>query len=160
MSASTGTPNRSAVPEYGMPEGQEAIDQVAGRKTRGRIWLSLFLASLIIAILALIALLFNIINGTIGLAAVQNALNPDALMTLVSERRMVAMPNTTSTEDDEEIAAGVAAEANAIGFFGFSYYDNHRDTLQLVPYEGVLPDTASVESGAYTLARPLYLYVN
>jgi phosphate transport system permease protein len=144
----------------GMPQGEEAQRQVERRRQRGRIWLALFQLALIIAIVSLIALLYNILNTTIGLAAVQNAMDPDQLMTLVDEERLLALPNTTATEDDEEIAAGVAVEPNAVGFLGFAYFDEHQETLKLVAADGVLPSAASVESGDYPLSRPLYLYVN
>lgn len=150
----------SAARATGMPEGPEAVEQVARRRRRGRIWLALFQGALLLAILALVALLFNILNGTYGLAAVENVVNPDDLVSRAVEQRLVALPATTTTEDDEEIAAGVAADANAAGFFGFHYYQEHSDTLKLVAVEGITPSAESVASGEYPLARPLYLYVN
>ncbi len=153
-------PSTSAARALGMPEGPEAVEQVARRRRRGRLWLALFQGALLIAILALIALLFNIFNGIYGLAAVENVVNPADLVARAVEQRMVALPATTTSEDDEAIAAGVAADPNAVGLLGFHYYQEHSDTLKLVDIEGVTPSAETVESGAYPLSRPLYLYVS
>ncbi len=144
----------------GPPAGDEQGAHVSKRNRRAGIWMGLFLLALIVAILALIALLFTIINASMGLVAVENAIDPRQLMAQVQERRMLAAPNTTTSEDDEVIAAAVAADPNAIGFFGFSYYANHADTLNVLNIEGVTPNNVTVEDGTYPLARPLYLYAS
>lgn len=152
-------PKRNGLPPQGMPEGEELQRQIDGRNRRAKIWLALFQMALLIAIVALLALLYNIINSTFGLVAVENAVDPDQLMTQVQEERMLAAPNTQSSEDDEAIAAAVAADAGAVGFFGFAYAQEHADTLKVLPIEGITPSAESVESGEYPLSRPLYIYV-
>jgi len=59
-------------------DGQFA-DNLPARHRSGRIWQLAFLLSTIIGIIVLTALLFNIINGAFGLAAVQVKLDPDTL---------------------------------------------------------------------------------
>ena len=145
--------------ESGMPEGDALQQQIQGRNRRSKIWLALFQLALVIAIVALLALLYNVINSTFGLVAVENAIDPAQLMTQVQEERMLAAPAVQSSEDDEEIAAGVASSPNAIGFFGYAYALEHADTLKVLSIENITPDAATVESGAYPLARPLYIYV-
>lgn len=143
---------------FGLPEGDAQNAQVHRRNRRARTWMGVFQLALVVAIVALIALLYTIIDDSMGLVAVENAIDPDQLMALVQGERMLAAPNTITSEDDEVIAAAVAANPNAIGFFGFSYYANHADTLNVLNVDGVTPDAATVESGAYPLARPLFLY--
>lgn len=143
---------------FGLPEGDAQNAQVHRRNRRARTWMGVFQLALVVAIVALIALLYTIIDDSMGLVAVENAIDPDQLMALVQGERMLAAPNTVTSEDDEVIAAAVAANPNAIGFFGFSYYANHADTLNVLNVDGVTPDAATVESGAYPLARPLFLY--
>jgi len=159
MAASSGPKTESSPHLSGMPEGAEAIAQVAARNRRGRVWLALFQSALILAILALIALLFNIINGTAGLVAVQNAIDTEDVTTIVDEWRMLALPNTTASEDDAELAEGVANDPDAIGFFSY-HHAATDERLKLIPVENVLLTDESVTSGEYALSRPLYLYVN
>ncbi|MFN8455166.1 MAG: phosphate ABC transporter permease PstA [Anaerolineae bacterium] len=69
--------NRPVAGQY--PEGAELDRFVQGRKRVGSVWQYLFLAATTIGIIALAALLYNIINGAYGLAAVQNQADPATL---------------------------------------------------------------------------------
>jgi len=62
------------------------------------------------------------------------------------------------SEDDNVLAQGVMGSANAIGYFGYAYYQENEDTLRAVPIEGVEPTFETAESGEYPLARPLFIY--
>ncbi len=53
--------------------------QTTRRQRRGRVWSVLFLSAIIIAIIALGALLYNIIDESFGLAAIENKVDPDSL---------------------------------------------------------------------------------
>ncbi len=53
--------------------------QTARRHRVGRVWSALFLGAIIIAIIALGALLYNIIDESFGLAAIENRVDPDSL---------------------------------------------------------------------------------
>ena len=46
--------------ESGMPEGDALQQQIQGRNRRSRIWLALFQLALVIAIVALLALLYGL----------------------------------------------------------------------------------------------------
>ena len=61
------------------PEGEALVAQIKERHRRGAIWRTLFLAATIIAIIVLVALLYNIINSAFGLVAIQNNIEPDSL---------------------------------------------------------------------------------
>ncbi len=70
----------------------------------------------------------------------------------------------TSSEDDNVIVRGVAADPGALGFFGFAYYEENKDKLRALPVDGgkgpVAPSVASIGDGSYfPLSRPLFLYV-
>jgi len=41
----------------------------------------------------------------------------------------------TSSEDDNVIVQGVSGDENALGYFGFAYYDENKDKLKLVPVD-------------------------
>lgn len=69
-------------------------------------------------------------------------------------------PNT----NDNTLVQGVAGAEGAFGYFGFAYYTQNRDKLNLVAIDGgsgcVSPSDETVESGTYVpLSRPLFLYV-
>ncbi len=71
----------------------------------------------------------------------------------------------TKSEDDMIIEQGVAADPNALGYFGYAYYQAYQDKLKAVAVDNghgcVLPSAQSVAEGTYEpLTRPLLLYVN
>lgn len=140
------------------PEGETLKKFVANRLGRATLWSNLFLVATLVGIIALLALLYNILNSAFGYVALQNKIDPAAIVLQVEEARLMAASNLVASEDDEELAAGIAANPNAIGFFGYAYYQEHQDELKLLTVEGVAPSAATVESGEYPLARPLFLY--
>ena len=69
-----------------------------------------------------------------------------------------------ASEDDNVIVQGVAGEPGALGYLGFSYYEENKDKLKAVEVDGgngcVAPSAAAAQDGTYTpLARPLFVYV-
>lgn len=71
----------------------------------------------------------------------------------------------TKSEDDTVIEQGVADEPNALGYFGYAYYQANKEQLKLVAVDNghgcVLPSTRTVADGTYQpLTRPLFIYVN
>lgn len=71
----------------------------------------------------------------------------------------------TASENEEELAAGIAAEPDALGFFGIGAYHRHWDELKLLAVDNgegaVYPTLATVSQGQYQpLTRPLFLYLN
>ncbi|MFP3918952.1 PstS family phosphate ABC transporter substrate-binding protein [Lysinibacillus telephonicus] len=67
--------------------------------------------------------------------------------------------SATLSEDDNVLVQGVAADKNAIGFFGYAYYLENQDKLTAVSVDGVAPTNETIESGEYTpLSRPLFVY--
>jgi phosphate transport system substrate-binding protein len=73
----------------------------------------------------------------------------------------------TSSEDDNTLVQGVAGDPNALGYFGFAYYEAHDEYVRAVAIradansDAVLPTRDTIRSGAYRpLARPVFVYVN
>ncbi len=67
------------------------------------------------------------------------------------------------SEDDNVLVQGVEGEAGGLGYFGFSYYEQNQDRLNLVGVDAgdgcVKPSTESIQDGSYTpLGRPLFMY--
>lgn len=76
----------------------------------------------------------------------------------------------TASEDDNVLVQGVSGDKNALGFFGYAYFEENRDKLKLVPVDDeqddngkgpILPSVETVKDQTYTpLSRPLFIYVN
>lgn len=72
----------------------------------------------------------------------------------------------TASEDDNVLVQGVSRDNNALGFFGFAYYDENKGKLKAVPIvnpkgKAVMPSIDAVMAGEYEpLARPIFIYVS
>ncbi len=64
----------------GYPEGRQLQSFVTRRQRTGQIWQSLFLAATVLGIIALFALLYNVIDDSFGYVAYQNKVEPAALI--------------------------------------------------------------------------------
>ena len=61
--------------------------------------------------------------------------------------------------DYTETLARIDADANGIGVFGLSFFENNADKLQVATMSGVVPSTDSIAAGEYPVSRPLYFYI-
>jgi phosphate transport system substrate-binding protein len=66
--------------------------------------------------------------------------------------------NLQQSEDDNVLAQGVEGDKNAIGFFGYAYFQESEGKLNTVSIDGVAPSFDTAESGEYVLSRPLFIY--
>jgi phosphate transport system substrate-binding protein len=69
------------------------------------------------------------------------------------------------SENDLDLVDGVAAQTNALGYFGYAYYATDAHRLRALAIDAgsgcVAPAPETIADGSYApLARPLYLYVN
>jgi phosphate transport system substrate-binding protein len=67
------------------------------------------------------------------------------------------------SEDDNVLVQGVAGDSDGLGYFGFSYYEQNQDQLNLVSVDDgkgcVAPSSATIQDGSYApLSRPLFMY--
>ena len=70
-----------------------------------------------------------------------------------------------ATEDDNVVVQGVEGERGAMGYFGFSYYEENKDKLKVLAIDQgkglgcVTPSVATVQASKYRpLSRPLFIY--
>lgn len=70
-------------------------------------------------------------------------------------------------EDDNLTVVGVSEDGCtegdltstcAIGYFGYAYFQENADRLQVVTVDGVEPSAETVDANTYPIARPLYMY--
>lgn len=69
------------------------------------------------------------------------------------------------SEDDNVLVQGVEGDTSGLAYFGFSYYEDNADKLNLVAVDDgdgcVKPSVETIQDGSYKpLSRPLYMYVN
>ncbi|MGN2642099.1 MULTISPECIES: PstS family phosphate ABC transporter substrate-binding protein [Nocardia] len=69
-----------------------------------------------------------------------------------------------ATEDDNVTVAGVAAAKGALGYFGYSYFEDNTDKLRAVAIDNgkgcIAPSVPTAQDGSYKpLARPLFIYL-
>ena len=69
-----------------------------------------------------------------------------------------------ASEDDNQLVTGVSGDPGGLGYFGFSYFEQNADKLNLVGVgedEGscVKPSSETIQDGSYKpLSRPLFMY--
>jgi phosphate transport system substrate-binding protein len=69
-----------------------------------------------------------------------------------------------ASEDDNQLVTGVEGSEGGLGYFGFSYYEQQTDKLNLVGVgesadSCVKPSKESIQDGSYApLSRPLFMY--
>lgn len=71
----------------------------------------------------------------------------------------------TASENDNTLVTGVSGDENAMGYFGFAYYEENKDKLKIVPVVDngapVAPSQETINNGSYTpLSRPIFIYVS
>ncbi len=71
----------------------------------------------------------------------------------------------TASEDDEVLVSGISKDPNALGYFGYAYYEQNQDKLKALGIDNgkgaVFPAKETVEKAEYQpLSRPLFIYVN
>ena len=74
------------------------------------------------------------------------------------EEQILKAEGIQLSEDDNVLVQGVEGNKNAIGYFGYAYFQENADKLKALNINGVPPSGSSVEAGTYPLARPLFIY--
>lgn len=71
---------------------------------------------------------------------------------------LLSAPNVQMSEDDNILAQGIMESPYGIGFFGYAYYMENMDTLNILKIDGVEANKENVDAAKYPLARPLFIY--
>ncbi len=66
--------------------------------------------------------------------------------------------NPQLSEDDNVLAQGISGSSYAIGFFGYAYYVENQDALNILSIDGIKANPQTTDDGSYPLARPLFIY--
>jgi len=76
----------------------------------------------------------------------------------------------TASEDDNVLVQGVSSDKNALGYFGYAYYEPNKGKLRALPIDGgekapkkgvavMASPEAVIEGTYYPLSRPIFIYV-
>jgi phosphate transport system substrate-binding protein len=74
------------------------------------------------------------------------------------EAAILAAGNLQMSEDDNVLVHGVEGSPYAIGFFGFAYYQENKEALNVLSVDGVAPTAETAENNSYPISRPLFIY--
>ncbi len=77
-----------------------------------------------------------------------------------AEKRRAIIPEVAGvqlSENDNVLVQGVEGSPYAIGYFGFAYYQENRDKLKALTFEGAAQNPSTVASGDYAFSRPLFI---
>ncbi len=77
----------------------------------------------------------------------------------------VSRTDYNASEDDNVIVQGVSGSTAALGYFGYTYFEENADALKAIEVDSgdgcVAPSVETAQDGSYTpLARPLFIYVS
>ena len=72
----------------------------------------------------------------------------------------ILTPNPQMSEDDNVLVQGIQSSPYAVGFFGYAYYAENADTLNVLNINGVEPTEENVVSFEYPLSRPIFMYTD
>ena len=69
------------------------------------------------------------------------------------------------SEDDNVIVQGVSGDPNALGYFGFTYFEENAEALKAIEVDNgegcVAPSSETARDGSYApLSRPLFIYID
>ena len=83
----------------------------------------------------------------------------------INGRARASRTDYQASEDDNVLVQGVSGERGGLGYFGYSYYTQHRNSLNAVQVRNpktdscVAPGVATVHNNSYKpLSRPLFVY--
>src|SRR5688500_8193621 len=93
----------------------------------------------------------------------------DYFTEVISGKSTASRGDYTSSEDDNVIVQGVSGDPNALGYFGYAYYEQNKDKLKLVAVDDedasngagpIAPSPETVANGTYRpLSRPVFIYL-
>jgi phosphate transport system substrate-binding protein len=89
----------------------------------------------------------------------------DYFTEVVNGQAQASRGDYTASEDDNVLVQGIANDPNALGYFGFAYYEENRDRLKLLAVDNetgggcVRPSAETIANGTYQpLSRPIFVY--
>ena len=123
----------TSLPANSYPEDADLVRFVKWRNSIATFWRRVFLASLVVSLLALLALLYTIINNAFGLVAIENQVDPAALVLALHPGVVrTSMGGPSAPLDIETSVTGVADVIAARWGNGGHVFVDYRN--QIIPW--------------------------
>jgi phosphate transport system substrate-binding protein len=91
----------------------------------------------------------------------------DYFTEVINGKAGASRPDYTASEDDNVLVTGIEGDENALGYFGYAYYQENQDRLKLVPIDNgngsgpIAPNATTINDGTYApLSRPVFIYLS
>ncbi|MEY4640621.1 MAG: hypothetical protein RLZZ227_615 [Pseudomonadota bacterium] len=91
----------------------------------------------------------------------------DYFTEVINGKAGASRPDYTASEDDNVLVQGIEGDENALGYFGYAYYQENQDRLKLVPIDNgggsgpITPNATTINDGTYApLSRPIFIYLS
>lgn len=89
----------------------------------------------------------------------------DYFTAAINDKEDASRADYTASSDDNVLVQGVSGDQGAMGYFGFAYYTENSEILNVVSVDGgdgcVGPSVTTINDGSYApLSRPMFIYVN
>lgn len=83
----------------------------------------------------------------------------------VNKKAKESRTDFTPSEDDNVLVQGIAGDKDALGYFGFAYYEENMDKLKVLKVDAgkgpIEPTFDTIKDKSYApLSRPLFIYIN
>lgn len=83
----------------------------------------------------------------------------------INKKAKESRTDYTPSEDDNVLVQGISGDKDAMGYFGFAYYEENQDSLKVLKIDSgkgpIEPTAKTIKDKTYSpLSRPLYIYVN
>lgn len=84
---------------------------------------------------------------------------------VVADESEALRTDVESSENDNVLVQGISGTEGAVGFFGYTYFEENADTVKALQIDDgngcVEPSVETSQAGEYTpLSRPLFIYVS
>lgn len=84
---------------------------------------------------------------------------------VVADESEALRTDVESSENDNVLVQGISGTEGAVGFFGYTYYEENADSVKALQIDDgngcVEPSVETSQAGEYTpLSRPLFIYVS
>jgi phosphate transport system substrate-binding protein len=83
---------------------------------------------------------------------------------VVNKKAKESRSDYTASEDDNVLVKGVSSDESALGYFGYSYYEENKEKLTAVAIKkdaaaaAVLPSIKTIEDSSYPISREIFIY--
>ena len=83
----------------------------------------------------------------------------------INEEEDASRADYTASSDDNVLVQGVSGDQGAMGYFGFAYYTENSEMINVVAVDDgdgcVTPSVSTINDGSYSpLSREMFIYVN